>query len=366
MLASGGGAAQVWEAVNALAARPGMINMGQGFPDFEGSAVARRVAADAVAAGDAASNQYSPQPGLLRLRESISAFYQRSYGAGYDPSSEIVVTAGGQESLAAAFLAFLDPGDEVVLFEPFYPFMLGAIQLAGAVPRVVTLRSPDFAIDEGAVREACSSPRARMLVLNTPHNPTGHVANEAELSMIARLCLEHDLLAVADEVYCRQCSTSTVPSTVPSVSPSTVLSAVISAILITVPITLSSTVPSTVHCTQCCTVYPVLYRAQCCTQCCTQYYTHSLVPTTARRSTSIASSMVATKGWLTSTACASARSPSRAVASSLRSRAGASHGRLARGVWILDCQVTPLYSDGANDWTVLAGDCRLDGTLTVY
>ena len=126
-----GGAALVWETVNALAARPGMVNMGQGFPDFDGAPVARQQAAAALGQG-APMNQYSPQPGLLCLRQEVGDFYQRRYGADYDPATEIVVTAGAQEALAAAFLAWLEPGDEVVLFDPCYPFMLGAARLAGA------------------------------------------------------------------------------------------------------------------------------------------------------------------------------------------------------------------------------------------
>lgn len=203
-LADGGGrAAQVWEHVNGLAARPGMINMGQGFPDFPGSSVARRVASAAVAVGAAADNQYSQQPGSAVLRQSISNFVARRHGGTpLDFASEVVVTAGAQEALAAAFLAFLDPGDEVIIFDPCYPFMLGAIRLAGAVPKCVTLEAPGFAIDAAAVRAAAeASSRAKMLVLNTPHNPTGHVASAAELEQVAAVCREHDLLAVADEVY---------------------------------------------------------------------------------------------------------------------------------------------------------------------
>ena len=113
LAAGGGAAARVWEDVNALAAQPGMVNMGQGFPDYPGSALARRVAADAIEAGEAPQNQYSPQPGLLALRESVAAFHARRYGSDFDAASEVVVTAGAQEGLAAAFQAFLDPGDEV-------------------------------------------------------------------------------------------------------------------------------------------------------------------------------------------------------------------------------------------------------------
>ena len=203
VLAGGGAAAAaVWESVNALAARPGMINMGQGFPDYPPSAVARAAAAEAIVSGTAAMNQYSPQPGLLGLRESVARFYKRRYGTSYDPATEVVITAGGQESLAAAFLAFLDPGDEVILFEPFYPFMLGAVRLAGAIPKVITLKAPTFAIDADELSAVlAASPKAKALVLNTPHNPTGRMASPTELDAVARACQEHDLIAIADEVY---------------------------------------------------------------------------------------------------------------------------------------------------------------------
>lgn len=201
LAAGGGAAAGVWEAVNALAAKPGMINMGQGFPDFAGSLVAREAAAQAINDGSASLNQYSPQPGLPKLRHSVSNFVQRRYGAQYDPMSEVIITTGGQEALAAAFFAFLEPGDEVVLFEPCYPFMLGAVLQAGAIPRVVTLSPPNFGIDEAALRSACASPRAKMLVVNSPHNPTGHVITPDELDLLADVCRQHDLLAVSDEVY---------------------------------------------------------------------------------------------------------------------------------------------------------------------
>ncbi|CAK0851257.1 unnamed protein product [Prorocentrum cordatum] len=202
VLASGGGdAAKVWETVNALGAKPGMINMGQGFPDFEGSAVARQHAVEAIRMGGAGMNQYSAQPGLLQLREAIAGFCERRHGAVYEPTTEIVVTAGAQEALAASFLAFLDAGDEIVLIEPFYPFMLGSVHLAGAVPRMVTLQPPDFGIPIADLRDAASSPKVKMIVLNTPHNPTGHVATAEEVNAIADICREKDLIAVADEVY---------------------------------------------------------------------------------------------------------------------------------------------------------------------
>lgn len=201
LAAGGGAAASTWESVNALAAMPGMINMGQGFPDFPGSRVAREAAAAAVSEGSVAHNQYSPQPGLLSLRQAVSDFVFRRYNRRYDAQTEVAITAGGQEALAAAFFTFLEPGDEVVIFEPCYPFMLGAILQAGGVPRVVKLEAPGFGIDEGALTAACASPRAKMLVLNSPQNPTGHVASAAELRLVADVCAAHDLLAVSDEVY---------------------------------------------------------------------------------------------------------------------------------------------------------------------
>jgi len=162
-LSAAGGAAGVWRKVNALAARPGMLNMGQGFPDFPGSEVARAAARRAL--DDAPVNQYSPQAGQEGLRGAIAAFYHRHYGAELDPASEVVVTASGQEALSATFLALLDPGDEVVIFEPFYPFLLGAIELAGGVPRVVRLSPPEFAISVDAVA-AVVNEKTRMIVHN--------------------------------------------------------------------------------------------------------------------------------------------------------------------------------------------------------
>lgn len=201
-LAENNAAAHVWEKINALAAHPGRINMSQGFPDFEGSPVARRVAAEAIADGSVAGSQYTQQPGSPVLREAVAAFIGRRHGARINAATDVVVTAGAQEALVAAFLTYCDPGDEVVIFEPCYPFMLGAIRLAGAVPRCVTLRDEaGFTIDEEALRAAASSPRAKMLVLNTPQNPTGHVATRSELELVGAVCREYGLLAIADDVY---------------------------------------------------------------------------------------------------------------------------------------------------------------------
>jgi N-succinyldiaminopimelate aminotransferase len=157
------GAAGVWSKVNALAAREGKLNMGQGFPDFAGSEIARAAAQRAI--DEAPTNQYSPQAGQQGLRNEISSFYRRRYGVVLDPGADLVVTSSGQEALSATFLAMLDPGDEVVIFEPFYPFLLGAIELAGGVPRFVRLSPPEFAISVDAVN-AVVNERTRMIVHN--------------------------------------------------------------------------------------------------------------------------------------------------------------------------------------------------------
>ena len=134
------------------------------------------------------------------LRQEVAAFYSRRYSAVLDPATEIVVCSSGQEALCSTFLSLLDPGDEVIIFEPFYPFLLGALQLAGAVPRVVRLEATDFGVNAAAVAAAVTS-KTRMLVHNSPHNPTGHVSSAAELEALAAVCCQHNLLALSDEVY---------------------------------------------------------------------------------------------------------------------------------------------------------------------
>lgn len=200
-------AVEVWKEINALGARPGAINMGQGFPDFAGSKVARESAAAALLSGDAALNQYSPPPGLQDLRDAVSEFYARTYPGGrpYDPSSEVVVCTSGQEALNASMRAVLQRTEAggrngVLVFEPFFPFTMPPLTNAGGVMQPVKLHAPTFAIDPAAV-EAAITPQTGAIVLNTPHNPTGHVASRGELEAIAQLCVKHDLLAISDEVY---------------------------------------------------------------------------------------------------------------------------------------------------------------------
>jgi len=180
-----------------LAVQHRAINLGQGFPDFPAPDFIKAAAARAIAADH---NQYAPAPGVLRLRRAIAEHFQRRHGQAVDPDGEVTVAAGATEILFDAILAFLDPGDEAIVFEPFYDAYLPDIQMAGGTARVVTLRPPDWRFDPDELR-AAFGPRTRMIILNTPHNPTGKVFTTAELDLIAGLCREHDAIAVSDEVY---------------------------------------------------------------------------------------------------------------------------------------------------------------------
>lgn len=173
------------------------VNLGQGFPDFDGPEFIRSVAAEAVLDGP---NQYTRLAGLPKLNAAIRDHQKRFYGMEYDPDAEITVHAGATEALCSAFLALLDPGDEAVLFEPFYDCYRAGVAMAGGTPRLVTLRAPDFAFDPAEL-EAAVSPRTKLLLVNTPHNPTGKVFSREELRQIAQLCCERNLIAITDEVY---------------------------------------------------------------------------------------------------------------------------------------------------------------------
>jgi N-succinyldiaminopimelate aminotransferase len=183
--------------MSALAAETGAINLGQGFPDTDGPS---EVAEAAVAAIRGGQNQYPPGPGTAELRSAVADHQARFYGLQYDPEDEVLVTAGATEAIAAALLALCEVGDEVVTFEPYYDSYAASIAMAGATRRPVTLRPPDYHADLDAVAAAIT-PKTRLLLINSPHNPTGKVFDDAELAEIARLCVDHDLLAVTDEVY---------------------------------------------------------------------------------------------------------------------------------------------------------------------
>jgi N-succinyldiaminopimelate aminotransferase len=188
----------IFAEMSALAVETGSVNLGQGFPDTDGPAEVAQAAADAVLAGR--GNQYPPGPGVPELRQAISAHQKRFYGLEVDPDTEVLVTAGATEAIAAAMLALLEPKDEVIAFEPYYDSYAACIAMAGAKRVPVTLRAPAFRPDIDALRDAVTS-RTRLILLNSPHNPTGMVATPHELAAIAGLAVERDLLVVTDEVY---------------------------------------------------------------------------------------------------------------------------------------------------------------------
>jgi N-succinyldiaminopimelate aminotransferase len=187
----------IFAEMTALATRSGAVNLGQGFPDTDGP---REMLQAAKAAIDAGRNQYPPGPGVPELLEAVAAHQSRFYGIPLDPGSEVLVTVGATEAIAASVLALCEPGDEVVTFEPYYDSYAATIALASGVRRTSVLRFPDFAVDEESLR-AAFSPRTRLVLLNSPHNPTGKVFTREELSLVAELAQEHDAWVVTDEVY---------------------------------------------------------------------------------------------------------------------------------------------------------------------
>lgn len=188
----------IFAEMSALAARTGSINLGQGFPDTDGPEEIREAAVRALRAGH--GNQYPPGPGIPELRAAVADHQKRFYGLTWSPDTEVLVTTGATEAIAAAVLALVEPGDEVIAFEPYYDSYAACIALAGGVRVPLTLRAPAFRPDLDELR-ALVTPRTRLLLLNSPHNPTGVVLTPEELSGIAALAVEHDLLVVTDEVY---------------------------------------------------------------------------------------------------------------------------------------------------------------------
>ncbi len=193
----------IFAEMSALAVKTGAINLGQGFPDTDGPEEIREAAVRALREGH--GNQYPPGPGIPELRTAIAAHQRRRYGLSYDPDTEVLVTAGATEAIAAALLALLEPGDEVIAFEPYYDSYAASIAMAGGTRVPVTLRphleqGGSFRLDLDELRAAVTD-RTRLLLINTPHNPTGTVLTRQELAAIAELAVERNLLVVTDEVY---------------------------------------------------------------------------------------------------------------------------------------------------------------------
>ena len=187
----------IFAEMSALAAKTGAINLGQGFPDTDGP---REIAELAIAAIRDGHNQYPPGLGIKKLRDAISHHQMRFYGLEFDSETEVLVTAGATEAIAASLLAICEQGDEIITFEPYYDSYAASIALAGGVRRVITLNTPDysFSIDD---LEKLITAKTKAILLNSPHNPTGKVFTHNELSQISNLCIEHDLVAICDEVY---------------------------------------------------------------------------------------------------------------------------------------------------------------------
>lgn len=187
----------IFATMSDLALRTGSVNLGQGFPDTDGPDEVREAAVAALRAG---RNQYAPGTGVPELRRAIAEHQRHWYGMQLDPDSEVVVTTGATEAVAAALLALVDPGDEVIVLEPYYDSYPAGIALAGGVRRAVPLRPADFRLDADALRAAVT-PRTTAILLNTPHNPTGTVLDREELASVAHIAVERDLLVISDEVY---------------------------------------------------------------------------------------------------------------------------------------------------------------------
>lgn len=187
----------IFAEMTALATAAGAINLGQGFPDTDGPASVLDAAVQAIRDG---RNQYPPGPGIPELRQAIADHQQRFYGLEPDPDTEVLVTVGATEAIATSLLALCEPGDEVVLFEPYYDSYAASVALAGATRRTVVLRAPEFRLDEAELRAAFSE-RTRAIVVNSPHNPTGTVRTPEELAVIVRLAQEHNAVILSDEVY---------------------------------------------------------------------------------------------------------------------------------------------------------------------
>ena len=187
----------VFEVMSRLARETGAVNLGQGFPDDPGPEDVRRKAADAVVNG---WNQYPPMMGIPELRTAIAKHYRHWQGVELDPESEVMVTSGATEALAGALMALIEPGDEVVLFEPMYDAYLPLVRRAGGVPRFVTLQPPEFRLTEEALARAFS-PKTKVALFNNPLNPTATIFSDADLQLLADFCIRFDAVALCDEVW---------------------------------------------------------------------------------------------------------------------------------------------------------------------
>jgi aspartate/methionine/tyrosine aminotransferase len=187
----------IFGVISKLARENNAVNLGQGFPDFDGPEWLKDIAFKKMQEGH---NQYAPFQGTPRLRQEISNYYKKFYSLNYNAESEITVTVGATEAIYLVITALINPGDEVVVLEPFYDSYVASIKMAGGIPVPVTMHAPDFTIDKNELEKAISS-KTKLLILNNPHNPTGKVWAKEELQEVANLAIKHDLYLLSDEVY---------------------------------------------------------------------------------------------------------------------------------------------------------------------
>jgi N-succinyldiaminopimelate aminotransferase len=189
--------ATIFAEMTALAVKHGACNLGQGAPDFDGPEFVKEAAIRAIRDG---RGQYARMTGLPELTKAIAERFHRTSGLAYEPERDIVVTCGATEAIVDCILSLIEPGDEVVMFEPFYDSYPAAVAMAGGVAKVVTLEAPGFRVDEAALRAAITA-KTRVLMVNSPHNPSGRILDDAERAIIARVANEFDLVVISDEVY---------------------------------------------------------------------------------------------------------------------------------------------------------------------
>lgn len=187
----------IFGVISKLAREHNAVNLGQGFPDFDGPEWLKDVAYKKMQDGH---NQYAPFPGTVNLRQEVSNYYKKFYSLNYNPESEITITVGATEAIYLVINALVNPGDEVVVLEPFYDSYVASIKMAGGIPVPVTMHAPEFQVDEKELEKAIT-PRTKLLILNNPHNPSGKVWSREELVSVAKLTQKHDLFLLSDEVY---------------------------------------------------------------------------------------------------------------------------------------------------------------------
>lgn len=187
----------IFGTISKLAREHNAVNLGQGFPDFDGPEWIKEIAYKKMQEGH---NQYAPFPGTVSLRNEVSNYYKKFYQLNYDPETQITISVGATEAIYLVITALINPGDEVVVLEPFYDSYVASIKMAGGIPVPVTMHAPDFSIDKNELEKAIT-PRTKLLILNNPHNPSGKVWTKEELIEVSNLTIKNDLYLLSDEVY---------------------------------------------------------------------------------------------------------------------------------------------------------------------